>query len=48
MSALRKPMLQEERRYTYADYFTWDDGERWELVDGKPYAMAAPLIPHSS
>lgn len=24
-------------RYTYADYLTWDDGERWELIDGVAY-----------
>ena len=29
-----------EMRYTYADYCTWDDGERWELIDGAAYAMA--------
>ena len=46
MSALRKPAPQEAARYTYADYCTWDDDERWELIDGVPYAMAAPLIPH--
>ena len=32
--------LQMEKRYTYADYCTWDDDERWELIDGAPYAMA--------
>ena len=46
MSALRKPVQQEKKRYTYADYCSWDDDERWELIDGVPYAMAAPLIPH--
>ena len=46
MSALKKPALHETKRYTYADYCAWDDGERWELIDGVPYAMAAPLISH--
>ena len=46
MPALRKPALQETKRYTYADYCTWDDDERWELIDGVPYAMAAPLVLH--
>ena len=46
MSALKKPIQQETKRYTYADYCTWDDDKRWELIDGIPYAMAAPLIPH--
>ena len=46
MSALRKPTTQEAKRYTYADYSSWDDDKRWELINGVPYAMAAPLISH--
>jgi len=39
--------LREEKRYTYADYLTWDDSQRWELIDGIPYAMApAPSQSH--
>ena len=35
--------------YTYADYCTWSDDERWELIDGRPYAMApAPSLGHQS
>ncbi len=30
----------ERKRYTYDDYCTWPDDERWELIDGVPYAMA--------
>ena len=32
--------LREGKRYTYADYCTWDNSERWELIDGVAYAMA--------
>jgi len=32
---------QQNERYTYADYCTWDDGKRWELIDGVPYAMSS-------
>jgi Uma2 family endonuclease len=34
----------EDRRYTYADYKSWElaEGERFELIDGLAYAMAAP------
>jgi len=33
--------------YTYADYLTWDDTERWELIDGVPYNMSpAPSRRH--
>ena len=26
--------------FTYGDYCTWPGDERWELIDGVPYAMA--------
>ena len=48
MAAARKLMQQEARRYTYKDYIEWDDDERWELIDGVPYAMAAPTRSHQS
>ena len=38
--------LPEYKRYTYADYCTWGDEERWELIDGVPYAMSAPSQAH--
>ena len=39
--------LQLEERYTYADYCKWGDGKRWELIDGKAYAMSpAPSWKH--
>ena len=31
---------KKEARYTYADYCSWDDGKRWELIDGVAYAMS--------
>jgi Uma2 family endonuclease len=41
------PLPKENERYTYADYCTWDDGDRWELIDGLAYAMApGPGQPH--
>ncbi|MCL1918918.1 MAG: Uma2 family endonuclease [Peptococcaceae bacterium] len=30
---------KENERYTYTDYCSWDNDERWELIDGVPYAM---------
>ncbi|MCL2616903.1 MAG: Uma2 family endonuclease [Defluviitaleaceae bacterium] len=36
----------QAHRYTYNDYVTWDDDVRWELIDGVPYAMAAPTLTH--
>lgn len=33
--------------YTYADYLSWPEQERWELIDGVAYAMApAPARRH--
>jgi len=32
--------------YTYEDYLSWDDGERYELIDGYAYAMAAATPEH--
>ena len=39
--------LKREERFTYGDYLTWDDDERWELIDGVPYNMSpAPAVAH--
>jgi Uma2 family endonuclease len=36
-----------DERFTYGDYLTWDDDERWELIDGVPYSMSpAPRFRH--
>ncbi len=32
-------MAQRNGRYTVADYQTWPDEERWELIDGEAYMM---------
>ena len=44
MGALPK----EDRLFTYADYKSWElaDGERYELICGEAYAMAAPNTRH--
>jgi len=36
----------QEKRYTFADFSRWDDDQRWELIDGHPYAMSSPLSIH--
>lgn len=39
--------IEKERRYTYSDYLNWDDGERWEIIDGQPYNMTpTPKVKH--
>jgi Uma2 family endonuclease len=47
--ALQKP-FEGDRRFTYADYRAWelDEGERFELIDGTAYAMAAPNDSHQA
>lgn len=33
--------------FTYGDYLSWDDSERWEIINGQAYNMAAaPLTVH--
>lgn len=33
------PKIKKERKYTYRDYFSWPDNERWELINGIAYSM---------
>ncbi|XSG83916.1 MAG: Uma2 family endonuclease [Methylohalobius sp. ZOD2] len=41
------PLAEAESKLTYADYLTWPDDERWELIEGVPYSMApAPTRRH--
>lgn len=42
------PLPQENKKYTYADYLTWPEGERWEIIDGSPYMMTAPSWQHQA
>ena len=41
-------VIEEEQRYTYADYKAWElkPGERFELIHGIAYAMSAPNTSH--
>lgn len=41
------PIKKEKEKYTYGDYLTWQDDERWELIDGIAYNMSpAPSTYH--
>jgi Uma2 family endonuclease len=31
------PQLNDKQKFSYADYLTWPDDERWELIDGVAY-----------
>ena len=48
MGALPKEQL--ERRFTYADYKSWElkEGERYELIRGEAFAMASPSRRHQA
>jgi Uma2 family endonuclease len=35
-----------EKVYTYSDYLNFPENERWEIIDGFPYMLAAPLWEH--
>jgi Uma2 family endonuclease len=41
------PALTPRERFTYRQYRTWPDEERWELIEGVAYSMSpAPLTVH--
>ncbi|OLN31161.1 Uma2 family endonuclease [Desulfosporosinus metallidurans] len=40
------PLPQEKGEYSYADYLTWPEGERWEIIDGIAYMQATPSPIH--
>lgn len=37
---MRQPLKKNGQKWTYADYLTWADNERWELIDGVAYSMS--------
>jgi Uma2 family endonuclease len=38
-------LVNVNSRYTYKDYRKWDDGERWELIEGLPYMLSPAPSP---
>ncbi|MDI3480768.1 MAG: hypothetical protein PWQ97_423 [Tepidanaerobacteraceae bacterium] len=42
------PIPKENKKYTYADYLTWPEDERWEIIDGIAYAQSTPTWQHQS
>lgn len=43
---MNNPMLAENERYNLSDYLSWDGPERYELIDGEAYLLAAPSPTH--
>ena len=40
-------LAQKKAEFTYSDYLTWSDQERWEIIDGQAYNMTpAPGYEH--
>ncbi len=39
------PLRKENEIFSYADYLTWKDDERWELIDGIAYNMTPAPAP---
>ena len=36
---------ERNKKYTYGDYLSWPEDERWELIEGIPYNMTpAPSV----
>lgn len=35
-----QPLRNHDTGFTYADYLTWPEGDRWELIAGQAYAMS--------
>ena len=41
------PKYSKHSKFTYADYKTWPDDERWEIIEGVAYDMSpAPAVIH--
>jgi len=41
------PLKKSDKKYTYKDYCSWPEDERWELIDGVAYNMSpAPTSRH--
>ena len=40
------PIRKTEAHYTYRDYRSWPDDERWELINGVAYLMSSPTVKH--
>jgi len=45
-SEVKEAVPAYDKRYTYADFITWEGDECWELIDGVPYLMSTPTPFH--
>lgn len=42
------PLPEEGSNFSFADYLTWPEDERWEIFDGVPYMQSAPTSDHQA
>ena len=42
------PEVRRDAHFTYGDYRSWPEGERWELIDGTAWEMAGPSRAHQA
>ncbi|EGW41343.1 Uma2 family endonuclease [Desulfosporosinus sp. OT] len=42
------PLHHENKKYTFADYLTWPENERWEIINGVPHLQSAPTWQHQA
>lgn len=42
------PIPETNKKYTFADYLTWPEDERWEIIDGTPHMMTGPSWQHQA
>jgi len=47
-TARKYERAERSGRYTYADYASWDDENRYELIDGVAFMMSAPSMAHQT
>lgn len=41
--------FKKDTKYTYSDYLSWNNDERWEIIDGMAYNMSpAPKVKHQN
>lgn len=41
-----QPLEKSDKVYTYADYLSWNEDERIEIIEGKPIMQATPSRKH--
>ncbi|MEW5813868.1 MAG: Uma2 family endonuclease [Spirochaetota bacterium] len=46
MRRMGYPAVKKEKQYTYADYMSWPEDERWEIIEGVAWNMSAAPNTH--